>query len=140
MLWPVKVATRLADSSHSTACDANGHASRGSETNVSISATGQTYEVDMQELREMRAAGVRTFEDAEEYEAEKRKHTAESGRSGEWSHRPSLQVGMEDTSTAVQVICLICFQSLCCPLQQLLQQVATGFLENRQGSPFLRGQ
>ena len=59
----------------------------------------------LQELKEMRQAGVRTFEDAEEYEAEKRKHTAEPGKSGEWPHRPSLQVGMEDTSMAAQVIC-----------------------------------
>ncbi len=53
----------------------------------------------------MRAAGVRTFEDAEEYEAEKRKHLAESGRTGEWSHRQAYQTGMEDSSMLSQVAC-----------------------------------
>ena len=63
----------------------------------------------------MREAGVRTFEDAEEYEAEKRKHNADSGRTGDWPHRQSFQ--MEDSSLASQVRCLfsevICSQQLC---------------------------
>ena len=58
---------------------------------------------DLQELKEMREAGVRTFEEGEEYEAEKRKHNPESGRTGDWPHRQSFQMGIEDSLLSSQV-------------------------------------
>ena len=66
----------------------------------SVSATAASMR-GLQELKEMREAGVRTFEDAEEYEAEKRKHNTDSGRTGDWPHRQSYQ--MEDSSLASAV-------------------------------------
>lgn len=58
----------------------------------------------MQELKEFRAAGVRTFEDAEEYDADKRRQAA-AGKAGDRSQRYLARTGNDDLAVLSQVPC-----------------------------------
>lgn len=54
----------------------------------------------LKELRELRAAGVRTFEEAEEHEARKRKQ-GDTGRPPmDWQQRFASRLGAEEPSAA----------------------------------------
>lgn len=53
---------------------------------------------------ELREAGVRTFEEAEEFEAERRKQQGAQGKGLDWAPRSVSHLGLEEPSTIAQVL------------------------------------
>ena len=59
-----------------------------------------------QELKEYRAAGVRTFAEAEHFEADRQRRAAEGGRTLDRSQRYVTRTGTDDSSVMSQVATL----------------------------------
>ena len=57
----------------------------------------------MQELKELRAVGLRTFEEAEEFEADKRRQQGVQNKPQEWSYHSAPHLAQEEPSGIVQV-------------------------------------